>query len=305
MVGFRIDMADLAPPLITHPSRVARFAQGHPLPTFFLLAYLWSWTLWEVIDLAPQGRYAWVDNLLGVIFIVGIFGPTVAALVTSWLADRSLKICRIWTGWRNLLAGLGFGLAAFFLTTVALSSRIVVHAPFSALHWSALLHWTTYGINYSTWIGGPVNEEPGWRGFALPRLQQQYGPVRATLILGALWAGWHLPLFQIPNWISANPWQFLLIVTGIAFLLTAAANLSKFNLIVAIVLHAFFNTSSAMSNALTQGLPARAHEMTTYTFFVLICGTAIGIAALGLTGKLKRETKTIPAVGRALPEVGD
>jgi len=275
-------MAGLAQPLLTKHTAIARFAQNHPLISFFGLAYLWSWTFWGIMILTPEGLLgASADNLLGpIFFFAGAFGPTVAALTTSWLAYRSLRVCRIWTGWRNLVMGLGFGLAAFFLTTVALSSRMVVHAPFPAMHWSALLHWSTYGINYSTWLGGPVSEEPGWRGFALPRLQQRYGPVRATLILAPLWAGWHLPLFLLPDWISANPWQFLLILIGISFLLTAAANLSKFNALVAIVLHAFFNTSSAMSNALTQSLPRLAHEMMVYTLFVLVCGTALGLTGL-------------------------
>lgn len=44
-------------------------------------------------------------------------------------------------------------------------------------------------------VGGPLAEEPGWRGFALPRLEQQVGPLLGTLILGALWGLWHLPLF--------------------------------------------------------------------------------------------------------------
>ena len=38
-------------------------------------------------------------------------------------------------------------------------------------------------------------EEPGWRDFALMRHQRQHGPLLGTLILGVLWAGWHLPLF--------------------------------------------------------------------------------------------------------------
>ena len=273
-------MEGLAEPLATPRSGIARFVRARPLTTFFVLTYLWSWAPWEAIALLPEGLNPSIESFLGVIFIAGIFGPTISALVTSWLAYRSLKICRIWTGWRNLFAGLGFGLVGFFLTAVALSSRAVITAPFSAFHWSALLHWSTYGINYSTWIGGPVNEEPGWRGFALPRLQQKYGPVRATLILAPLWAGWHLPLFQMPNWSSANRWQFLLILVGIAFLMTAAANLSKFNVIVAIVLHAFFNSSSAMSNALTNGLPRRAQEMTVYALVVLACGVVFGMVGL-------------------------
>src|SRR5215471_20883036 len=44
-------------------------------------------------------------------------------------------------------------------------------------------------------FGSPLGEEPGWRGFALPRLQQRYGPLAGSLVLGPLWALWHLPLF--------------------------------------------------------------------------------------------------------------
>jgi hypothetical protein len=110
-------------------------------------------------------------------------------------------------------------------------------------------------------------------------LQEYYGPVRATLILAPLWAGWHLPLFQMKGWSSAKPWQFLLILVGIGFLLTAAANISKFNVVVAIVLHAFFNTSSGLGNALTPGLPRRANEMMIYTLGVFIGGVVVGLGA--------------------------
>jgi membrane protease YdiL (CAAX protease family) len=107
-------------------------------------------------------------------------------------------------------------------------------------------------------LGGPVNEEPGWRGFALPRLQHRYGHVWTTVILGPLWAAWHLPLFQVSGWSRASPWQFFLLLLGVCFLLPAAANLAKFAVLVALVLHAFFNTSSGLVKALTHDLPPPA-----------------------------------------------
>ena len=49
-------------------------------------------------------------------------------------------------------------------------------------------------------LGGPLGEEPGWRGFALLRLQPLHGPLIGSLILGVLWASWHLPLFWSGVW---------------------------------------------------------------------------------------------------------
>jgi membrane protease YdiL (CAAX protease family) len=262
---------------------LARFAQTRPLTIYFLLTYAWTWTLWlGVGSYMPDDKAESYGTLL---VVGGGFGPMVAALVTRWLSDRDLKICRVWTGWSSLGKGLAFGLFAFFVVTLLAPSAGIVRAPVDALRWSSLLHWSTYAINLSTFIGGPVNEEPGWRGFALPRLQERYGPVGATLILAPLWAGWHLPLFQIKGWSSANPWQFLLILMGVSFLLTAAANISKFTVVVAIVLHAFFNTSSGLGNVLTNGLPRRPHEMMIYTFVVFIGGVAVGLAALWVHGR--------------------
>ncbi len=276
-------MADSTIQIADSPAALVRFAQKHPLSLFFLLTYAWTWTWWLVLPrFIPDNK---AETFGEAIFLAGAFGPTVAALITRWLTDGDFKICRAWTGWGSLAAGLAFGLGAFFVTTLLAPSSAIAKAPIYSLHWSSLLHWSTYAINFSTFFGGPVNEEPGWRGFALPRLQERYGPVWATLILAPLWAGWHLPLFQMQGWSSANPWQFLLILVGISFLFTTAANISKFNVWVAIVLHAFFNTSGGLGNALTHGLSRRSHEMMIYTFIVLGVGVVLGLAGLRVQGR--------------------
>lgn len=283
-------MAEAAVQLTTSESAIRRLAQRRTLILFFVLTYLWTWSLWLLMAATvPEGNLpTGAEMFFEGLFALAAFGPTVGALITGWLAYRTLRICPVWTGWRNLIQGLVFGLSAFFVITVLAPNVAMANASVSAWHWSSLAHWSTYGINFSFFFGGPVNEEPGWRGFALPRLQERYGAVRATLILAPLWAAWHAPLFWMQGWTSAKPWQYLLIVTGIAFLFTAAANLSRFSVIVAMALHAFFNTSSRMGNALTQGVPRRPHEMVNYTIVVFVCGVGIGIASLGLCGKLSR-----------------
>jgi membrane protease YdiL (CAAX protease family) len=47
-------------------------------------------------------------------------------------------------------------------------------------------------------------EETGWRGFALGRLQERFGPVKGTLVLALIWAGWHTPAFGL--WRDIGPW---------------------------------------------------------------------------------------------------
>jgi uncharacterized protein len=157
--------------VVESQTALVRFAQTRPLTLFFLLTYGWTWTLWlGVGSLMPDNKAEWYGELL---VTTGAFGPTVAALITRWLAHRDLKICRVWTRWYSLATGLAFGLGAFFIVTVLIPSAAIAKAPVYALHWSSLLHWSTYAFNYSTLLGGPLPEEPGWRGFVLPRLQQR------------------------------------------------------------------------------------------------------------------------------------
>jgi len=282
-------MADFATPVTTPEARptsnLTSFARTRPLTLFFLFAYAWSCSFWLLIPrVFLHGPLGFNESADLIIFLTGAFGPMMAALTTRWLSHRDLRICHLWTGTGSLLTGLLVGVTAFFVVAVLAPTLALLHAPLRAVHWSALLQWSTYAVNYSTFLGGPIPEEPGWRGFALPKLQARYGPYAASIILALFWAGWHLPLFWIKGWSSATPWQFLLILIGISFLFTAAANLSRFNVLVAIVLHASFNTSSGVVGALLSNVPQRDHPTLIYTFTVFATGSLLGAAILKFSG---------------------
>ena len=105
---------------------------------------------------------------------------------------------------------------------------------------------------YIFMFGGPLNEEPGWRGFALPQLQRSFSPLLATLILGTLWGIWHFPMhlngFYPSAGLASLPGELALRVLStllVAFLYTWFFNKTRGNVLVCTLLHASFNTASS------------------------------------------------------------
>jgi membrane protease YdiL (CAAX protease family) len=215
-----------------HPSRyLTRLAVGRPLTTFFILAYALSWLVFlpMVIFRAPPQ-----------LTILGSFGPSVAALVTHRLATGSYRAFRFRTTWTRTLVTTVVGVALIILAYVVLPG--ISTADPHKLNWSILMSLGVY--NYSTLFGGPLGEEPGWRGYALPRMEANLGAIRGSLLLGILWTGWHLPLFIRSGWESAPLWIYTLIVIGLSVIMSYGANLARFSVITPIVMHAAFNTVS-------------------------------------------------------------
>jgi uncharacterized protein len=108
-------------------------------------------------------------------------------------------------------------------------------------------------------LGGPLFEEPGWRGFALPRLQRLHGPLVGTLILGLLWALWHLPQFWTKSWDTPKGsvldivW-FVLVAVALAIVYTWVFNNTRGSLLLVILAHA--STDAFGAAILYQLLPA-------------------------------------------------
>jgi membrane protease YdiL (CAAX protease family) len=139
----------------------------------------------------------------------------------------------------------------------------------------------TYPVGFvSTLIlGGPLGEEPGWRGFALPRLQRVHGPLVGSLILGILWALWHVPLFWSGVWTPPtipNIIMFILMTTALTIIMTWVFNNAKGSLLITMLMHASFNTFA--NKILTPLFPAPI--LADYGLLPMLIG--FGAAALAI-----------------------
>ena len=190
------------------------FAKRHPLTAYFALAFALTWVLLIPIMLSQMGLgiINLPEPLLFVLFLLSTYsGPLPAALIMTTLIDGRAgrqQLLRRMFQWRvglrwYLLVLVGYPLI-FLIGLTAYSGA----APWIALsqNWSLLLSFylpmAAVGIIFPS-----LGEEPGWRGFALPRLQQLYGPLAGTLILGALHGLWHLPVYFIPGSILDGPFN--------------------------------------------------------------------------------------------------
>lgn len=197
-----------------HEGRLKAFAKRHPLTAYFVLAYALTWVFVIPIMLSQRGLgiVNLPDALLLVFLLVSTYsGPLPAALIMTTLIDgkegrrqlwRRVFQWRVGLGW-YLLVLVGYPLI-FLIGLTAYSGA----APWIALSQNWPLIFTYYlpiaavGIIYPS-----LGEEPGWRGFALPRLQQLYGPLAGTLILGVLHGLWHLPVYFVPGAILEGPFN--------------------------------------------------------------------------------------------------
>jgi len=178
---------------------VAGVVSRHPLVSFFILANALSWIAWMPYILSNNGLGIW-DYTFELGQITGMLpgaylGPLSAAFIVT-LTTGGRAGLRTWAGrlwrWRvrwhwYAIALLGVPAALILLGLVASGGRVFAPSLMTLALYVPML--------FLQMITTGLAEEPGWRDFALPRLQAKFGPLRSAAILGPLWALWHMPLF--------------------------------------------------------------------------------------------------------------
>lgn len=193
-----------------------KFSLTKQLSHFFLLTYIISWSVWGTIILFPETM-----GEMYFLVIFGAFGPFAAAMIlnrrqngkeeTKKWRQKILSI-RENIGW-SLLGGLGIPL----LITLIHVGYYSITQNMPQLQSEPPWYWLLPAIPVNVFVvfvySSAFGEEPGWQGYAMPRLLKQFNPITSVFILGFLWTLWHLPLQFIPIWSGKEPLYLMLLYT--------------------------------------------------------------------------------------------
>ena len=210
------------------------WAARHDLLLFFVLAYLLSWALWPLVILNPTS-----SPLVP-------FGPLIAAVVVSLLAGGRKELWALLkqlTRWRVHPIWYAIALVGPFAMAVAtMALAVALGAPISRSGAYADLGAVAYTL-LSTMIIVGLFEEVGWRGFALPRLQRRLDALWAALVLGAIWALWHLPELISDPTRQRPPLQFVVWALALSVIFTWLYNSTNGSLPIVIICHGAIDTA--------------------------------------------------------------
>lgn len=262
----------------------------HPVTTFFVLTFAVAWALWLPLiplhDRMPAGL-AVMLTLLG-----SLVPSTVAILLVSRqhgpaavrrLLQR-LLIWRVGIGWYlAILALAALAVLAVWVSTLlgALAPAVVTTIPV-----------VLFTFLFSIFPGSAMGEELGWRGFALPRLQAGGSAVAASLLIGAAWGTYHLPLFLLgsPTRPLALFLPFALSCVIMSIFYTWMYNGTGGSLLIAVLLHATTNLPLSIVYA-----PLGERAVPVFWVFdaMLALAASVLIARTGIATLSRTHTKQI------------
>lgn len=234
----------------TSSRSLKQWARQHPLFSYFFLAYAISWIIFIPYVLAEWG---YLQGNYGFFYILHVFGPAIAAIIMTSVTAGKAGLQALRKSLRQWRARLGWYLFILLGIPALVMLGIIVQPGalegFKGFSTSLLVSYPF--VLVAVFFGVGLGEEPGWRGFAQPRMQKQFGLLWGTLLLGVLWSCWHLPDFLtaskgggagtgLVTFLTNFP-IFTLAVVSLAIIITWIYNHTQGSLFIAILVHASVN----------------------------------------------------------------
>jgi membrane protease YdiL (CAAX protease family) len=212
------------------------------LPAFFFLTFATTWACFIIVAMAVPA--ATVTGRL--LVLVGTFAPGIVAVALAARAGGAAGVGRLLEPiTRARVPARWYVFAAAWFAAVELTVA-VLHRLFTGA-------WPAFGtspfalIPFAILFSTPfqAGEEVGWRGWALPRLAARFGLAPASLLLGVIWALWHLPLFFVADadTFGQSFFVYLINVTALSVAIAWLWDRTGGSLLLTMLLHAAINNS--------------------------------------------------------------
>jgi membrane protease YdiL (CAAX protease family) len=218
-----------------------------------------SWTCFISVVVLSHGTQATSPGLVvlqQLLLFLGTFTPSLVALwltAQAGIPGQTQNLLGKIVKWKlnikwYLFAG-GFMVVIKLFVAVLYKIIIGIWPKFGQEAWYIML----IAIIFSTWV--QAGEEIGWRGFALPHMSERSGLPISTLLLGVIWACWHLPLFFVKgaDTFGQSFPLFLIQVTGLSVALGWLYWRTHGSLLLTMLMHAAVNNTKDIVPSATPG----------------------------------------------------
>lgn len=226
-----------------------KFAANHQLVTFYGITFLISWTAWWFMSLVYDGAQTTI--IVYVFSTIGGLGPLLSLAMLQRITHQEISLKEIlsqirFKDWKNLW------IAAAIVTIPILSNlgnliryltggegrlQIIKSRPDELGIFVVLVMMIHFAASLIT---SPLFEEPGWRGFALPRLQDKFGRTLGSLVVAVLWWLWHQPM-NLTFGLEPTLHSALSMIV-LSLIIDSLFNLSGGNLLAAMLAHQSYGT---------------------------------------------------------------
>lgn len=245
---------------------------------YLVFAFLFSWILWLPSLLSSIGLIEPLA-LYGGLSIIGYSGPLVVAFSLTSRFEGMGGVKDLWSRgwdyrrWQFLLIAIFLIPLLYFLSLFL--ATITEGKPFPKLGFSEDYTLLIVEFLFFFFLGGAFQEEFGWRGYALDKIQSNWNALESSLILGGIWSLWHFPLFFMVGTPYTNQSFFSLTITTIilSIIFTWLYNNSNGSILIAMLFHTS-NNISLIIFPLNQTLSGTAY----YTFLLDLVVVIIVIA---------------------------
>jgi len=217
--------------------KLTGWIKQHNVTAFFIFAFAFSWIIWISVRLIIAQR-----GVFHPFYFVGVFGPFLSAIIVTVITERWSGLWQWFRKTFNFRINIGWYLIGGLLGPIAVALYQFSLYLFlgGEPDFSKADQWWNYLISVpigALFAGG--NEEPGWRGFALPQLLKKLHPLVASLFLGIMWALWHIPLTFSTGGDVSYQWfvWFIINTVGLSFIMTWLYFKSSMSVIPVILFH--------------------------------------------------------------------